>query len=160
MVVAIAIALSITIPALAESGFDHDSTNVQGTVKATIDVDSPNSAILLTTQIIPGDTAAGSGIVNVLCNKNTWSLAASATAPGKMTDGHGNTLHNALQVQDSASAYQELGGAAITLISGQSATTSTPQGVTANFHQLGDWNDIASGYNYSLSVTFTGSMTP
>ncbi len=158
LVVAIAIALSITIPTLA-ANTGTDVTTITGHVKSVIEVSPAISSIPLG-DLTPGGTnpaVIGSTTVTVKCN-TAWTLAAADTTTATPAKGHmisgTASLHNALLVTVPVSG--DLTGTSLAITSG-GHTSGTDTLVT--FSQTPDWSDAPATADYTMTVTFTGTVT-
>lgn len=149
LVVAIAIALSITIPTFAAAPVNPDTTTITGNVQAAIDVSAPADFSM---DLTPGLTTTASKTVAVKCNKDGWDLTASAST-GYMVTG-GTPLQKALYVEDYNNALQPL-TSPVQLADAVDKTGGTAENIAADFSQETTWDDAYG--TYTILVTFTGT---
>lgn len=158
IVFAVAMALSITIPALASSS---DTTNITGSVQTAIDVNAPNTVSV--GNLVPG-TASESfyKTVTVKCNKAGWTLTVSDEWNDPPQLGHmiadlgteTAALLNPIEVKGNARPYAYL-NTSVLLEDGSGASMGITNITDLRFRQFTDWNDALG--NYIITVTFTGA---
>jgi len=144
----------MAVPVMAAT----DTTDVTGTITATIEVDAPTSANLGDMEPTVAKTLEGGDItVTVKCNVDGWTLGAKEDAGDGKMSGTPGTLTNALKIKGGAlTTYTALSGTDVMI------TPTTPvAGETAvnnvNFQQTTTWADKAG--SYSITITFT-ALTP
>ena len=155
IVFAVAIALSITIPALAASS---DTTTVSGSVQTTIEVYAPGTVSL--GNLIPGtSTESINQNVTVRCNKAGWTLTVSDDRKHPVNKGHMEAgtiaLANSLEVKGNGKPYAYLNTTWVTLVdkTGGVGITNISD---VRFRQATDWADTIE--TYSFTVTFTATI--
>ena len=158
IVFAAAMALSITIPALAA---DSDTTTITASFQTAIDVNAPSTISVGT--LVP-DTASESFNKSVIvkCNKAGWILTVSdewnePSHLGHMIADLGTeivALINPLEVKGNAQPYASL-TAPVTLVNAGGVGITNISDV--RFRQATEWADAVNGV-YTITVTFTAAL--
>ena len=153
LIFALAISLSVTIPALADT--PSGTTAITGSLATHVEISVPAGFAL--PELIPGqDSTSAVKTVTVNCNKANWTLAVKEdSGDGKMSDG-GNILANALKIKGGdVGSYTALSGTDLKLkdANGAKGTVAVDN---IYFQQSTTWDDVAG--SYAITVTFT--VTP
>lgn len=160
LIFALAIALSVSIPTLADAS-DTGTTVISGTLGGHIDI-TANTSDLSLPDLIPDQrvVTTDNASVSVKCNKAGWTLTVQeygAGADQKMSSST-DTAYNSLQVRGGdITSWTNIGPAAA-LENGGAKYSDTHAVTTINniqFGQTADYEDDAGVY--TITVLFTAS---
>jgi hypothetical protein len=154
---AIALALvSILLMPLAVDAVSTDTTNLSGTVGASITVTSPENITM--PPLVAGTTVTSTAqTIIVVTNTSGWSLEVADTSDdlkdGKLSKANGTDLYDAIEIQGGdLSSYMPLSSSQTLKNGGVSGTTSLNNIV---FRQSVLPNAIPG--EYKITLTFTAS---
>ena len=158
LVVAMAIALSVTIPTLAATS-GTDVVTITGTVTTGIEVTPTTATIALSSlsPVSPLTAVNGTTTVTVKCN-GAWTLKATDTTTGSTSLGHMMAtgplyLTNYLSVSSNGSGSPTGNLATALQLNSGAHTSGTSTLVTVS--QLPDWADAAGSYTMTMTLTGT-----
>ena len=159
LIFALAIALSVSIPTIADS--DSGNTVVSGTLSKHIDITAVSDAALAIT-LIPESPQVSEAVTVSVKSNAAWSLTVIEVDGG--VDGLMNTSANAAHLTNAlkvwsfvTSDYADLSGSPVTIKNDGTKTTGGSAYTTPNitFQQEAEYDDTPG--DYSINVQFTAS---